>query len=144
MSCLEKTFAHGAITDVKQQQRGKQLLAIRMLKRLNSPFPVTAAFLISVPAPPNTPTCRIIVLFFKISCHVCSFKAGGQLVAFPFAVLRNLGVFSFFLWIGWLKDPLPSQQVPGGSCGTSAHGPSSGGCPEAGQAANGWKLLVLL
>lgn len=81
-------------------------------------------------------------MFSKISCHVCSFKAGGQLVAFPFVVLLTFGIFSFFVWIAWLKDLLLFQQVPDGNRGISAQGLSSGGWPEAGQIANsllhGW------
>lgn len=34
------------------------------------------------------------LLFSKILCHMCSFR--GQFVAFPFVVLLNGGIFSFF------------------------------------------------
>lgn len=84
------------------------------VKLIKLAVPFTAASLISVPAPPNTPTCRIILLFSRISCHVCSFKAGGQLAAVPFVALLNLGIFSYFLWVEWLRDLLPSQQLPVG------------------------------
>lgn len=41
---------------------------------------------------------------------MCSFKA-GQLAAVPFVARLNLGIFSYFLWVEWLRDLLPSQQL---------------------------------
>lgn len=104
-------------------------------------FPFTAAFLISLPTPPNTPTCGIIVLFSKISCHVCSLKAGGQLVALPFVVLLNLGIFSFFCGLNGLRTFYLSSQFLMGLTVFLCR-VSSGGCPEAGWIASsllrGW------
>lgn len=88
-----------------------------------------------MPTPPNTPTCRIIILFSKISCHVCSFKAGGQLVAFPFVVLLNLGIFSFFCGLNGLRTFYLSGKFVMGVA-VFLRRVSSGGCPEARWVAN--------
>lgn len=66
---------------------------------------------------------------------MCSFKAGGQLVALPFVVLLNLGIFSFFCGLNGLRTFYLSSQFLVGVA-VFLHRVSSGGCPEAGRIAS--------
>lgn len=71
------------------------------------------------------------LLFSKILCHMCSFR--GQFVAFPFVVLLNLGIFSFFNGVNGFMTGFYLSSEFLTELQYFWQGLSTGGHPKAGQ-----------